>query len=68
MQELDKDNIYLVLGCVPETLDSVQLGRWISRYVVPLILQHLPEALVRRSPSMWSLDCCHVWFYFVCVE
>lgn len=44
--EMDGDHLLSLLRCVPETVNSDLLGRWVSCYVVPFILQHLHQALV----------------------
>ena len=50
MSEVDETSLLSLLQCVPESVDSNSLGHWLSRYIVPFVLQHHPQSLVSQTP------------------
>ena len=63
MQEVDATNVHSLLACVPEVVKSQLLEQWLSLYLLPFILQHIPHALVREKYCTCSYDIR----YFVCL-
>ncbi len=50
MTQLGGNDLVSLLRSLPECIPSAELGAWLSRSVVPFILQHTPQVLV-SSPN-----------------
>ena len=48
VNEVDANNLLPLLECVPDSVPSPLLTSWLAQNVVPFLLQHVPQALVRE--------------------
>ena len=51
---LDSNNLLPLLECIPDSVTSDLLTAWLAHNVVPFLLQHVPQSLVR--PDTWRED------------
>lgn len=59
MREVDTSNLHSVLVCVPEFVKSQLLEQWLSLHLLPLILLHFPQMLVRQNIVLAG----HIFFF-----
>lgn len=61
VREMDTPSLLSILQSVPETVHSDLLGRWVSSYIIPFALQHLPQSMVSKQPgiALCVLDFVH---------
>ena len=55
MMEVSETEMQSLVQCIPESVPSAELGVWLSHSIVPFILQHLSQSLVRMTNSMQLL-------------
>ena len=53
MNEMDELSVTTVLMCLPEWVESQVLEEWLSLHFLPLVLQHLPQAVVSGDTMLY---------------
>ena len=53
--EIGDTELQLLVRCIPESVPSAELGVWLSHSIIPFILQHRTQSLVRMTNNVYNI-------------